>query len=107
MMEGQILVGDFRHRIFKFLKLFANQNTAFLAQADSLHSVFSLINPDEIKMHTSHSEYEVIPSQKYKFRLCWFQWYSQPFLNVIVICKCSQTLEEKKKMLWVVCKCSF
>lgn len=48
-------------------------------------------------MHKSHSEYEIILSQKYKFRLCWFEWYSQAFLNVIVICKCSQTLEKKKK----------
>lgn len=93
MMERQILVGDFRHRILNF---FSNQSTAFLEQSGFLHSVFSLVNPDEIKMHTSNSEYEIIPSQKYEFRLCWSEWYSQAFLNAIVICKCSQTLQKKK-----------
>lgn len=56
-----------------------------------------------MNMHTFHSDYEIILSQKHKFRLCWFECYSQAFLNVIVICKCSQTLQKKSHFYAVGC----
>lgn len=37
------------------------------------------------------------------FRLGRFECYSQAFLNVIVICKCSQTLQKRKKNTFLCC----